>query len=560
MKKPLLILSFGIFLFQTQLLAQTSTFERAYQIMQTHCASPYCHGNGGQAAGLNLEGAGATQADKMNAVYTNLVGQVPSNATASAAGDHLIYKGRPDKSFLFRKINNGLEGTISLHANEGDPMPKGGATAMTDVEKELIRQWILFGAPSTGEVVKEVVLQDYYENGLGAEAFPNGAPAAPSPSEGFQLKMGPFFLGKQNNAQGIPDEVEFFQKWELDFPADQEITRIDTKMGTYSHHFIMYSFDAASGANSVPAGLRLSQNHNGISLVEAIQEPTDLKLPQGSAFSWDNDIVLDLNSHYINYDVNTVYKAEVYVNIYTQPSGTAAQEMFTVLVANPNIYIPNNGNPYTFTQPLTFNFGEVYVWSMMGHTHKWGTGYDVYLRNANGSKGEHIYDGACPKAIPGCATPFFDYQHIPMRFYDPLKPIMFNSLGGIIHEASYVNTGTVPVTWGGTSDDEMMVLVFMGMSDTTGVVTDVNEVISNPLDEIKVFPNPATNQAYIVLPEGVQNVNVTLHDMLGKVIYTNRSSYSDRVLISRNDLPSGVYLYRVEDEKGHVKTGKVIFQ
>lgn len=234
--------------------------------------------------------------------------------------------------------------------------------------------------------------------------------------------------------------------------------------------------------------------------------------------------------------------------------------MFTVLVANPQIYIPNNGNPYTFNQALTFNLGKVYVWSMMGHTHQWGTAYDVYLRNANGTKGEHVYDGACPKGIPGCATPFFDYQHIPMRFYDPIKPITFNNLSGIIHEASYVNTGSAPVTWGSTSDDEMMVLVFMGMSDTAGVVTDVVEVGKNPLDDIKVFPNPATNQAFIVMPEGIQEVSVTLYDMLGKTINVTHSDYSDRVMISRDDLPSGVYLYRVEDRVGHIKTGKIVFQ
>jgi len=556
MKKIILIASFGLFLFQFNSNAQTSTFERVYQIFQTNCASPYCHGTGT----FNLQGTGATLTDKMNDVYTNIVGVTPSNLTAAAKGDHLIYKGRPDKSFLFRKMNNGLEGTISLHANEGDAMPKGGVTTLTDVEKELVRQWILFGTPTTGEVVNEDVLKDYYENGLGAEAFPNGAPAAPAPSEGIQVKMGPFFLGKQNNTQGIPDEVEYFQKWELDFPSDQEITRIDTKMGTYSHHFIMYNFDAANDANGVPAGFRLSQSHNNISLVEAIQSSTDLKLPEGSAFKWDNDIVLDLNSHYINYDVSTVYKAEAYVNIYTQPNGTAAQEMFTVLVANPNIYIPNNGNPYSFNDVFNDNLGNVFIWSMMGHTHKYGTGYDVYLRNPNGTKGEHIYDAACPQGIPGCSTPFFDYQHIPTRFYDPVKPISFNLISGIIHEAKYVNTGSFPVGWGDTSDDEMMVLVFMGMNDTTGVTTNVENVEPNPLDEIKVFPNPATNKAYIVLPEGIQNINVKLYDMLGKLIKVESSNFSDRVMISRDNMPSGIYIYRVEDENGRVKTGKIVFQ
>ena len=557
MKKNILL---GLFLMSCSIsvMAQ-STAERVYQILQTNCASAYCHSSGGGAGGLDLAGTGSTTAAKLLDVYTNLVGVTPVNATSAAKGDHLVYKGRADKSLLFKKINLGLESTIGLEASEGDPMPKGG-TSLTNVEKELIRQWILFGAPMTGEVVKEQLLVDYYDNGLAADAFPNGAPAAPLPSEGFQVKMGPFFLAPQNNAQGWADELEYFQKWELGLSNDLEVTRIDTKMGTYSHHFIMYSFDDQSTANAIPHGLRLNADHTSISLVEAIQEPTDLQLPQGSAFSWENDKILDLNTHYINYDANKVYKAEAYTNIYTQPTGTANQEMFTVLVPNVNIYIPNNGNPYTFTQPVAYNLGEVYLWSMMGHTHKWGTDYDVYLRNPNGSKGTHIYDASCPQGTPGCNTPYFDYQHIPMQFYDDLLPVTFSSLGGIIHEAEYINTGSTPVGWGSTSADEMMVLVFMGMTDTTGVVTNVKRPIENTLAGVKVFPNPATQQAYVMLPEDIQSINFTLYNLLGQEVQTLQNITESQFVVEKGSLQSGIYIYRIENEDGRVKTGKLVFE
>ena len=552
--KQLLLFVFSITIF-SYANAQTPTYERVYNIIQTNCASAYCHGSG--SSGLNLLGTGATDAEKMTDVYNKLVGVTPNNIAAAAKGDHLIYKGRMDKSFLFRKINNGIESTVSLDANEGNPMPN--ATGLTDVEKELIRQWILHGAPETGEVVKESVLTDYYVNGMANESFPNGAPAAPSPSEGFQIKMGPFFLAPQNNPQGYLDEIEYFQKWELDFMNDFEVTRIDTKMGTYSHHFLMYDYDNPNAANALDHGLRTNISHVDISLVEAIQQPTDLRLPEGSAFNWENDIVLDLNTHYINYDANTVHKAEVYINVYTQPKGTANQEMFTILTANPSIYIPNNGNPYTFAQTLNFNLGPVYLWSIMGHTHQWGSGYTVNKRE-NGLKGDLIYDAACPQGIPNCPTPFFDYQHIPMRFFDELLPVTFNGSNGIVHEASYVNTGSAPVGWGDTSDDEMMVLVFMGLSDTTGVVTNIDKIISNPLDEMKVYPNPATQQAVFNLPPSVQNFDFVLYDMLGREVRNINGLRNNQLVLERKQLEAGIYIFKISDEAGNIKTGKVIFR
>lgn len=554
--KQLLLLTFAISIF-TYANAQTPTYERVYNIMQTNCASVYCHGGSG-SGNLDLKGIGSTTAEKMTDVYNKLVGVVPTNTTAAAKGDHLVYKGRMDKSFLFRKVNNGIESTVSLDANEGNAMPDGGSS-LSDVEKELIRQWILHGAPESGEVVKESVLTDYYVNGMANESFPNGAPAAPSPSEGFQIKMGPFFLAPKNNAQGYLDEIEYFQKWELEFANDLEVTRIDTKMGIYSHHFLMYDYNSPSAANALDHGLRTNISHVDISLVEAIQQPTDLVLPTGSAFNWEDDIVLDLNTHYINYDANTVHKAEVYINVYTQPQGTANQEMQTFLIANPNIYIPNNGNPYNFSENINFNLGELYLWSIMGHTHQWGSGYTVHKR-INGQKGDLIYDAACPQGEPNCATPFFDYQHIPMRFFDELLPVTFNAPNGIVHEASYINTGSSPVGWGDTSDDEMMVLVFMGVSDTTGVVTNTGKIIANPLNEIKVFPNPATQQAVFTVPSTVQEFDFILFNMLGQQVRNINGLRSNELVVDRNQLESGIYIYQIKDKEGNVKTGKVIFR
>ena len=531
------------------LLSAQSTGMRVYQILQDNCIQ--CHSSGSPAAGLDLQGQGSSVEERAADVFQTIYNGTPANAAALAAGNALIYPGRPDKSFLFRKINRGLEPTLALSAQEGQAMPPAGHEPLTDVEKELLRQWILFGAPAEGEVVEETLLEEYY-SGNAIQSFPDGPPPAPTPGEGFQVKMGPFYIEPGG-------EVEFFQKYELDLPADQDVTRLDMKIGTFSHHFIVYDFNAG-GDSGIPHGLRLEADHSNIGLMAAVQEPTDLVLPEGTAFIWEEGLVLDLNSHYINYSATAVYQAEVYLNVYTQPVGTAAQEMKAQLISNFNIFIPNDGNPVTHSQVINYNFGELFVWGLMGHTHQWGTGYKIYQRNEDGSE-TLIYDGACPRGEPGCVSPFFDYHHIPMRYFDPLYPLEMRPWRGLRHEASWQNFGPEPVGFGPTSDDEMMVMIMMYTEDTTGVV--MTSAADLPIQEspAQVFPNPASGQLSIAWEKANGPATLQLFDLQGREAFScPLQAGHGTASVQLPALPAGLYLYRLRSQSGHQASGKIMLE
>jgi len=560
MKKIYLFLTLFFFTVQNST-AQLSL--EVYDIFQNKCMS--CHSNANQQGGLDLEGTGANVALKAVNVYNNLVGKTPNtNAHAIAEGYEYIYKGRPDLSYLFRKINGTLEPTIELDTSvEGDQMPLNQAQ-LTDVEKELIRQWILLGAPaqnsdaqlSTAYVDQIPQLVNEYYNGNGLASFPSGAPPAPDPSEGFQVKMGPFYL---NPAGQNFSEMELFQKYALNLPADVDVDRIDMKISSSSHHFIIYNFPTPFASNNIDPGFRADPDHSAISLTTAVQEATDLVLPAGTAFVWDNDLVLDLNSHYINYDASNTYQAEVYFNVYTQPAGTAVQEMKTDLRLKDDIFIPNNGNQYDFDKSET-SAGTRYVWGLMGHTHQWGTDYKMYLRNFDGSKGELIYDASCSlDGAPGCVSPFFDYQHIPILYFDNLYALPMNP--GFIHSASYVNNGPNNVWFGPTSDDEMMVMVMMYTTDTTGLNLSTSlENIEEFKQEVQVFPNPMYEEATVVLPEGMTDVRFSLFNATGQEVRRMENiynAYANTFTFQKNNLPRGIYFFRVEDESGKYATGKI---
>ena len=557
MKKMYLFLT--LFFFTVQISTAQLSLE-VYNIFQNKCMS--CHSNVEQQGGLDLEGSGANVALKALNVYNNIVGKTPNtNTHAIAEGYQYIYKGRPDLSYLFRKINGTLEPTIELDASvEGDQMPQY-QPQLTDVEKELIRQWILLGAPAqnsdsqlaTAYVDQIPQLINEYYNGNGVASFPNGAPAAPDPSEGFQVKMGPFYL---NPAGQNFSEMELFQKYALDLPANVDVTRIDMQISPSSHHLIIYNFPTVSAANNIDPGFRLDPDHSAISLTTAIQEATDLVLPTGTAFIWDNDLVLDLNSHYINYDASNTYQAEVYFNVYTQPAGTALQEMKTDLRFKDDIFIPNNGNQYDFDKSET-SAGTRYVWGLMGHTHQWGTDYKMYLRNFDGSKGELIYDASCSlDGAPGCVSPFFDYQHIPILYFDNLYALPMNP--GFIHSASYENNGPNNVWFGPTSDDEMMVMVMMYTSDTTGLNLSTSlEDIEDLKYEVQVFPNPMYEEATVVLAEGMTDVRFSLFNATGQEVRRMENISNNTFTFQKNNLPNGIYFFRVEDGSGKYATGKI---
>lgn len=523
--------------------AQTSL--RVYQILQDNCAG--CHSAASPAGGLDLQGSSATD------VYNNVYQTTPSNTYAASKDYDIIYPGRPDKSYAFRMIQDGFEPFIEMEAGEIGATPHGDvAIGLTDVEKELMRQWIIFGAPANGTVVDETMLDTYY-SGAGLETFPNGRPDAPDPSEGFQLKMGPFFI-----KAGLSEEVEYFQKYELDNPDDIEITRIETMMdGNSSHHFILYDFNSNSSAANQPHGLRLNADHFNVSLVEAVQDEADLRLPQGSAFFWDANKVLDFNSHYINYN-NVPYKSEVYLNVYYQESGIAAQEMKSELIVNTNICIPNNGDPYSVAQTFNYPLGDIYIWAVSGHTHKLGTGYKMWKRES-GATTELIYDAACWEGVPGCVSPLYDFQHIPFRYFEPLLPLTMNFFNGFVHEASWVNDGPSEVCWGDTSDDEMMVLILMYLEDITGVTVDVEDA-NNPLSEVKAFPNPMSEMSIITIPENIGAVDLKLFDLLGNEIRSMTNIREQQIQLDRGQLPAGMYVYFLEEETGNSHSGKIIVE
>lgn len=87
-----------------------------------------------------------------------------------------------------------------------------------------------------------------------------------------------------------------------------------------------------------------------------------------------------------------------------------------------------------------------------------------------------------------------------------------------------------------------------------------NQEVNLPNVQIKVYPNPFQNQATIeLIGQDFEQIQVQIIDAMGKEVKTYQSS-GTQVIIHKQDLPQGVYFYRLLADGQLLNTGKIIAQ
>ena len=513
-----LVIAFFIFTGTNTLQAQ-STYAQVYQIIQTHCAGSSCHDGSVPTFNINVSA---------DSFYHEVVNRTPVNPAAATIFNKLVVPGDVQRSFLLRKVAHGISDGLKLNQpNEGLDMPNG-LPALANNEVELIRQWILFGAPETGTVIDTAVINSYYRTGGIDDTYsPHAAPAA---GTGFQIYYGRIFLSAATR------DTELFYKVDPHFTSSTEVNQISTMMPANDHHFQILLFQLGSSSN-YPWGLRslaqssMENDQYGIGTAAGLWT---YALPSGTAFYFAQGQILDLDIHIQNPSLDSIYSTDLYINFYTQPLGTAQKYMEVNNVPNLDISIPEDGQPHTFTIVDTDNTQTQYwnLWKLYTHTHKYGTAFNVWLRNPDGTKGAQIYDGNYSYE-DGYDVGYYRWgPHVTFRTWPGDSLFAINPHTGLIGEATWINTaGPNPVVWGFSADEEMMDVGFFyvpGDNISTGVQT-----VPQQQTEIKVFPNPLADEFVIQYDlADQQSVQIDLYDMTGNKIAN---------LASNINQPSGKY-------------------
>lgn len=532
--------------FQYKSLGQ-NTYDLIYQILNSAtCGSTNssCH-NSQAPSGLNFS-------LNSTAVYSQLYMQNPTNTVALSKNNKRIYPGDPYRSFLFRKINNGLAFNVDL-SNEGSNMPLASA-ALNEKQIELIRQWIIYGAPQTGNVIDTALITSLYDD-QGIESVPN-PPLPPDNSEGFQIHLGPILLPPFGENVFLFSGGEFSR---FDYPGNN--TTALYKMTSYAgegyHHFTLFS----NTNTNITYGLQYAnaQFQDSKFLMSSQRVVDTLEFPQGTGVFTGIDEPLIVNVHYFNPYPKTL-ACDFYVNLYTKPTNDVIQEMkfsdngYPDNPNNPPFYILPDGEEHAF-EYAAYSQGSSetrYVWAIMGHSHARTVKNNVYLRNPNGTKGEKIYEAGCTDGIPGCINPLFDAVHVPTRYLDNYLPLNVNN--GLIQEASYINNGPDTIFYGPwANQSEMMVFGYYYVSDTSALaISEIEET------KISVYPNPFSNNLFIESKERIEAIE--LFDLRGISILKKTFNLQHKVSLELQNLTSGTYLLKATTEKSNSLFSRLIKQ
>lgn len=551
MKKITLIFC-CLFLAYGQISAQNtgkSTFDKVLTIFETNCSTSSCHGGSGHP--LHLVGS-------PDEIYQNLIDAIPTNPMAKENGYHLVDPGYPDRSFLFRKINRDLYKTAKISSDEGNNMPIN--QALSEVEREIIREWILFGAPKEGVVDKEEIITQYYEEG----GLPRlDAPPAPDPADGFQLYFGTLFL-----APG--EEIEIHKKHDLLNVDDLKVRNIEITMNEFSHHFVLYKYIEDLPPEQFTGEVRIIDGIAGAfeyffttEFVAASQYKfRKFDLPEQTAFIWRTETSLDYNYHLKNYSSHQVLPAELYINVYYSQEEEPT-EMFSTAVVygdlNPLLLqIDNSAQDTTFViEQFDENAEKAWnIWLLQGHTHDYGTDYDIFLRNPDGSKGEQLYEGFYDVDYE-FNQGFFDTDHPPTRKIVPQQYV--NMQHGLIHEATYFNDSDAPVGFGLTTADEMFATYIL-YTLTDPVVDNIIET-NTEQTTLQIAPNPAKKHTVISYSlEKTANVQLNIYNTVGQLVQelvTESQQQGNHQYQLNNTLPAGVYIAKLAID-GVISTKKIV--
>lgn len=463
MKTLLLFISL---VFAVSVSAQTATWDRVYNILNTNCSTSGCH-DGTSSIIWDLSGGSA-------ATYNQLIGVTPNNIAAASIGDKLVDPGYPYRSFLLRKIAHGLGSfastDLALNTGEGSPMPFN-QPALSPTEVELIRQWILAGASATEDyaTADSALLAGYYS---GSSLPMLQQPAAPPAGQGIQIHYGPVFYQPG-------EEAEYFLKYDPRFTQDLAIDRIDVTMNDEAVHFTQRVFKPGI-ASQWDEGLEplnpLTAFDADKDFVWRWRNDGSMDPIDGVALFYNDSSVFDFNMQAVNYNTQ-ILPVEAYINIYFDQAGIGGnEELKSVLVNNANLFIPPNA---TQTFSATYNLQQKYIWAATSFTFSRGADFKMHLRNAAGQDSSLLYDGMFDY-INGFNLGFYDWEHPPIRFEQDSGIYCAN---GIRYEATYNNTSNNLITFGFTTNDEQMLALLLYTDN------QVNNVVTPPLEVTAVTNN-----------------------------------------------------------------------
>jgi len=572
-----------------------------YNILNTKCSNAGCHSAGSASASLRFDTTAA-------AVFAEIFDQPPMNAAALARGEQLVWMDQPYQSYLLKKAASWMDQDLSLPVGEPDSIAHSQAsTGITKIEAEYIRQWIMDSAAQVINNIDTTIINAYY-NGDSATSGPF-SPKLPLPATGtgFQIRYGPFFL---RNVPG-QNQVEYMLMNQVNFPSAMEGTEMNLQMTSFSHHFILFTFQDSASAAVERVGFREVQLSVGNTVSPFDGNKTvcsvwvysqDIKLPNQTAFFWPKTTYFDLDFHMLNYSTYPILPFDVYVNISAVPRDIHDSVIQMQSRINNNttlgtldLYPPYKYNSIPAHSTSTCidedqdngtgasgstdgNDSIRYIWMINSHCHKMGIGFNIHTFQANPNQVKYIYGGndfgpdtiyngfmSYNSATGVTNQGYYDWEHPPIEFFPNLLGINYKT-SGLIAETTYKNDSNFDQTFGFTTAQEMQLFYYLYVTTLPSNVTPTMVGIHNITQEafkFNVYPNPMEGRGTLAYTlDAPATVNASIADITGKEVAVlkneNEQSGSYNVDIP-SSLPAGMYFASL-NVNGQVTTRKFVVE
>ncbi len=414
-------------------LEQQATFDLIQdKILTTNCAVSGCHASE-QDPSFVEHGLVLTKGN----AYANLLNKTPKNNSAREDGLKLVTPGSATQSLLYQKLLYDYGHANHSGKTYGSVMPLG-KDLLSNGHINYILQWIMGGAPETGNVAEVSLLSD---NTPSQAIF--SPLAKPKVGEGYQMILAPFEV--------FPFfEREIFYHKALGNEAPVYVNRYQIRMRPGSHHFILYGFrDDSRPAFNTIRDLRNKNGSLNFSVFADMQNHIfnfggsesieDYTFPAGTAVELPANATFDMNSHYFNKgDKSTI--GEVNINLYTVPKEKVTKVLKVLDLGNTNLNLPPNKKTVQ-TKNFTFD-RDVKIVMLFSHTHKLGEKFEILIKGGP-RDGQTVYTST-------------NWEHPEKINYG--KPLEIKAGEGLTSRITYNNFTNKTVRFGLTSDDEMGII------------------------------------------------------------------------------------------------------
>jgi hypothetical protein len=387
------------------------------EIFNKSCAFSSCHGATGHRGNMILTEGQA---------YEQIVNVKCSIDEGKTVQRYRIAPGDPNNSMMYIKLTH-------PGPDEGDKMPQGTETGLDPSKIDLLRRWILRGAPKDGDLTP-LPTPDNTNIPIDPNFDVNGDVqlAPPPPGEGIQMEIQPFI---------VPQGTEIQRNYYMKFPSDVDvdIQKMEFAFNPGSHHLNIFKSDS----EDLPEG-SFTETYDAVAwekwylVVDSQNGSLGWKLPEGVAIHLNAHQQLNLQIHYVNVDAQRTRngRGKVLVNWWFAKPGTVKSTMGAMFAQNRTINLPPHAFS-TYTKTVKFPY-DVTVLAMTGHFHSRGKEFIVNQWDGTNVNNE-VYRSLA-------------WGDPPFKIYD--QPFGIKAGEGLSYTTTYFNDTDKPIKFGAHVDTE----------------------------------------------------------------------------------------------------------